>query len=349
MPFSIVQPMLEEKEEFIWSSFTREDIPEVYRLLDTVNRVDDNDYAETEQDLEQQFEDPWSDPARDARIVRTVRGTLAAWLRVFVNPKPTQEKLAFVFGEIVPEERGKGLEEECVEWMEAHARERLAEIGEAENARALPGVIRTLMPGSAEKAIQLYREHGFEHVRTFYKMQRDLHEPIPDIPLPPGLTLRTYGEDIDEQLREASNEAFRDHWGHLEVTAEEWHPFVIDVSGVRRDLILVVMDGDEVAAYCINRIKANENEQLGIRRGWISELGTRRAWRKRGIASALLCETMRRFRAEGLDWAGLAVDSDSWTNALALYERLGFKTYKTRISLEKRVTSKPDTVHPRFG
>ncbi len=338
MPFSIIQPILEEKKEFIWSPFTREDIPEVYRLFQTVNRVDDNDYAETEQDLEQQFEDPWSNPARDARVVRTLRGTLASFLRVFVNPKPTEEKLAFVFGEVAPEERGQGLEEECVEWMEAHARERLAEIGEEDNGRALPSMIRTLVPGSATKTIELYEQHGFRRARTFFKMQRDLHETIPNNPLPPGLTLRTYGEDIDEKLREASNEAFRDHWGHQEVTAEEWHPFVIDVSGVRRDLILVVMDGDEIAAYCINRIKVTENEQLGIRRGWISELGTRRAWRKRGIASALLSETMRRFRAEGMDSVGLAVDSDSWTNALALYERLGFQTYKTRVSLEKRFT-----------
>jgi ribosomal protein S18 acetylase RimI-like enzyme len=46
---------------------------------------------------------------------------------------------------------------------------------------------------------------------------------------------------------------------------------------------------------------------------------------------------MRRFRAEGFDSVGLGVDAKNLTGALALYERIGFKAYKTGVVLEKRV------------
>lgn len=97
------------------------------------------------------------------------------------------------------------------------------------------------------------------------------------------------------------------------------------------------MDGDEVVAFSINRVKAEENERLGVKSGWIGSLGTRRKYRKQGIASGLIAESMRKFKAEGLESVGLGVDAENLTGALALYERLGFHPVKTGFILEKRV------------
>jgi mycothiol synthase len=337
MPFAVATPSIEEREQFLWKNFTRADIPEVHALLQTVNRVDDEDYTETRQDLEQQYNDPWSNPLTDARIVRTVRGKLAGFARVFVNPKPAHENVAFLWSEIAPEARGQGLEQETLDWMERRAVEGLARAAELAPDHDVPRVMRVSFPERAAANIARYRAHGYTHVRSFYKMERDLRAPLPDAVLPAGLQLRVYDESLDEKLRQAYNEAFADHWGHQEVTAEEWHPFVMDVSDLSRDLTLVIMDGDQVAAFCLNRVKRAENARLGIRRGWIGTLGTRRAWRKRGLATFLLAESMRRFRVEGFDTVGLGVDAENLTGALALYERIGFKPYKTRVVLEKRV------------
>lgn len=337
MPFSVATPAVEEQEIFSWKPFTRADVSEVYELMQTVNRVDNNDHNETLDDVEREFDDPWSNPLTDGRIIRTVRGTLAAFARVFVNPKPESENVAYVWSEITPEARGQGLEQEMLEWMEHRAAERLAEVAQEHQAEQLPRVIRTDAPASNARAIALYEANDYAHARSFFKMERDLREPLPDKTLPEGLILRLYGEDIDEKLRLAFNESFGDHWGHQEITPAEWQPFVMQRSDVRRDLSLVVMDGDEIAAFCINCERVAENERLGIRRGWITKLGTRRTWRKRGLATFLLVESMRRFQAEGFDWAGLGVDAENLTGALALYENLGFRAYKTRHVWEKRV------------
>jgi len=337
MPFSIVTPSIEEKQEFKWRGMSRADLPEIWKLMQVVNRVDENDYTETIDDLDREFDDPWSNPLKDGRIIRGVKNKLAAFARIFVNPEPDKENVAYVMCEVAPEARGQGLEEECMDWMQERATECLAQAAQAEGAGDLRRVIRVSFPETDTNSIARYNANGYEHARSFFKMNRDLRESIPDNPLPDGLTLQVYSEELDESLRHAFNESFGDHWGHQEVTEAEWHPFVMDISDVRRDLTLIAMDGREIAAFCINRVKANENERLSIKRGWIGSVGTRRNWRKRGIASALIAESMRRFRAEGFDAVGLGVDAENLTGALALYERLGFKPTKTRLVLEKKV------------
>ena len=239
------------------------------------------------------------------RVIRTIQGNLAAFLRIYVNPKPIDESFAVLRCLIAPEVRGQGLEEASIEWMEARAKQRLAEIAHAEH---IPSIIRAEMPKDAEEAVLRYQRHGFAHARSFFKMERNLKEPIPKNPLPDGLILRTYGKDIDEKLRQALNEAFRDHWGHFEFSIEEW-PFMTDASNIRRDLTLVVMEGDELVAFCINYVNVSENKRLSIQRATIESIGTRPAWRARGVASALLSETMRLCQAAGLDYLSAKVDS----------------------------------------
>lgn len=337
MPFSVASPSFEQKQAHTWRGITRQDLRDIWKLFQVVNRHDNNDYTESVNDLENQFDDPWSNPESDGRIVRTLRGKLAAFARVFVNPNPKNENVAFLVCECDPDERDRGLEQECIEWMQERATERLTETAQTDEARALPRLVRTFVPESDTRKLALFAERGFVHVRSFFEMERALNEPVPANPLPTGLTLRTYGEDIDGSMLDAFNEAFSDHWGSQQVTEPEWHPFIMDVSDVRRDLTLVVMNGDEVVAFSINRVKQQENERLGIKRGWIGSLGTRRKWRRRGIASALLAESMRRFKQEGLDNVGLGVDAENLTGALALYERIGFHPFKTGLILEKRV------------
>lgn len=337
MPFSVSTPTLNDQDQLSWRGFLIKDVPEVYDLFETSNRIDQNDYATSEADLEREYDDPWSNPLKDARIIRTAAGKLAAFLRVYVNPKPERENIAYVDCEIAPEARDRGLEQECLEWLEDRAGERLAEAASDPAASLLPRLVRTGVPEHMTERIRFFKSNGYTHVRSFYNMERDLSEPIPENPLPADMRYVPYSPELDDRLLAALNESFGDHWGYQDVTAEEWHPFFIDNSDMRLDLSLIVMQGDEIVAFSMNRVKRGENARLGIRRGWINALGTRRAWRKQGIASALLAESMRRFKADGLDWAGLGVDAENLTGALALYERNGFEPSKTRLVLEKRV------------
>jgi ribosomal protein S18 acetylase RimI-like enzyme len=337
MPYSISSPTIQEKEDFKWQGIARNDLADIWKLFQIKNRVADAEYTESMEDMHRQFDDPWSNPQTEGRVVRTLQGKLAAFARIFVNPKPEKENVAYLWCEVAPEASEEGLEQECLDWMQERATECLAEAAEADEASTLPRMMRTDFPESNTNAIALYRANGFTPIRKSFKMERDLSEPIPDAPLPDGLVIRTYSPELDEAMLETFNASFSDHWGHQTVTPNDWHQFLIDYSDVRHDLTFAVMDGDKVVALCINRVKSDENERLGVKRGWIGNVGTLREYRKRGIASALIAESMRRFRAEGFEYVGLGVDAENPTGALGLYERLGFYPVKTRVTLEKRV------------
>jgi mycothiol synthase len=57
-------------------------------------------------------------------------------------------------------------------------------------------------------------------------------------------------------------------------------------------------------------------------------VGVRRAWRKRGLAQALLRQCFAEYQRRGYQRVELGVDSDSPTNAVALYERAGMHVHQ---------------------
>lgn len=169
----------------------------------------------------------------------------------------------------------------------------------------------------------LLEAEGFTRIRSGFEMRRPLTGALPEFALPEGLELRPVTPDQHRVILDADNEAFRDHWGHREMTEGD---IIARFANVDTDTSLwcVAWDGDEVAGSVINMVFRDENEQLGIRRGWLDHVTVRRAWRGRGLAKALCAASFRILREQGLDEAWLGVDASNATGALQLYEGLGF-------------------------
>jgi ribosomal protein S18 acetylase RimI-like enzyme len=102
------------------------------------------------------------------------------------------------------------------------------------------------------------------------------------------------------------------------------------------DLVAVAPDGT-LAAFSYCTIEVANNQRLGVREGWVGDLGTRRGYRKRGLARALLSASMQAFKAAGMDTAKLGVDSQNPNGALQLYESVGFQKVETWFSYVKHV------------
>ena len=64
----------------------------------------------------------------------------------------------------------------------------------------------------------LLAETGFGPVRHFFLMQRNGLADALEVPLPDGFEIRPVTEAHHRPIIEAENEAFRDHWGHREMT-----------------------------------------------------------------------------------------------------------------------------------
>ncbi len=260
----------------------------------------------------------WRRPGRDLAatscVVEGPDGRLAACL--FIDAlQPFSQPL--VWGEIAPEHRGRGLGTALADWAEAQARRVILDAPpDAETVLHWPAWV------GETGLTELLRARGFSCVRHFWRMDVDLASE-PEAPAwPPGIEVRTFRRDEDERRTyEAVREAFSDHWGEDHLSFEQWrHERVVD-AGDRFDpgLWFLAMDGEEVAGMALCTPEAGFAPELG----YVSTLGVRRAWRRRGLARALLLHVFAAFRARGRPGVSLHVDADNPTGALALYEGVG--------------------------
>jgi mycothiol synthase len=320
---------------YTWRPATHTDLPALHALLLATAAAEGDARVPNLDDLAREFDDPWSNAATDSRLVLAPDGRVVAYARVIANPQPVDEARAYLVDEVHPSQP-PALHNAVLDWLVAQGTHRLRAISAARGFRG-PRMLRFGTPDHMTQRLEYYTRHGFAPIRYFFHMRRDLSQPIPDRPLPAGLTLTTFTAGLSERVRQALDEAFHDHWGHEPVSPQDWEQFFVQNSTFRPDLTPVVLDGGEVAASSVNRVDVDENSRLPYTTGWIQTLGTRRPWRKRGLASALLVWSMRAFRAEGLQYATLGVDAENPTGALGLYESLGFVSFKRFIAFGQPV------------
>jgi mycothiol synthase len=181
----------------------------------------------------------------------------------------------------------------------------------------------------------LARQFGYAPVRWFTDMERSLGESLPEVPaMPDGLEVRPMSPEHARQVWEADHDAFRDHWGGWDMSDASFRRWV-ESPEFQPDLAVVAWDGDEIAGAVLNVIYAEENETLGIRRGWLDSVFTRRAWRRRGLARALIVRSLHVLRDRGMTAAALGVDADNPSGAFGLYEAAGFAPTERFISWRK--------------
>ena len=197
----------------------------------------------------------------------------------------------------------------------------------AADPRLLPRELRSYALDSETGLIAMLAAEGFAPIRFGYEMRRPLSGDLPTHPLPPGLELRPVVEADFRAIFDANEEAFLDHWGHRPATEEDFREMCYGPD-MSPHLWCVAWDGDEVAGVVMNAIFRDENEALGVQRGWLDRVSVRRPWRGLGLAKALCTESFRILRSEGMEEAWLGVDGSNPTGAVRLYEGLGFHVAK---------------------
>ena len=177
----------------------------------------------------------------------------------------------------------------------------------------------------------------YQEVRYFFDMSRPTSDPIPQYALAEGFEIKP--ADTEEKINKvmkALDKAFEDHFGHTKLTDE-----IIEAWKKEEDfnpkLWKVAWYGDKVAGSILNYISKDENEKLNRNRGYTENISTLREYRKKGIARALLTESIQMFRDMGLEETALGVDAINPSGALGLYESFGYKSYKRVVALDKKI------------
>ncbi len=281
---------------------TWEDLDSVVALFRACDLAD----SAVEDPVREHLADDWrqSGPEldRDTVLAFASDGSPAGYANVFgMNPELSVE----AFGRVHPGHRGRGIGVSLVAWTEARAREVVPD--------GVASRLRNSVPATDGAAERLLVGRGYERVRIFWHMERDLAAVVEEFAAPEGIHIRSYRPDADvEALYRAIEEAFVDHWGY---EPNSWDRHVEEMARLDPGLVGLAVDGEEVVGAVLAK-----TVQGGA---WIDVVAVRRPWRGRGIARALLSRSFEDLAARGAGSVTLNVDSASPTGATRLYESVG--------------------------
>ena len=317
------------------------DYPKMLAVISGSKNADKIERTDTLEDVANNYAHLTNcDPYQDM-IFAEVNGVVVGYGRVSWRIDQDGQWLGFLIGFLLPDWRWKGIGRRMLRFGE----QRLSQI--ANQLRQEGTLERSTVcfyetnqeQGEKDKEILLTRE-GYQPVRYDFSMERSLADPVHEIPMPAGLEVRLVQPEHYRSIWEASNEAFRDHWGYVEETEEDFQRWLAEPTFDPK-LWQVAWDGDQVAGMVLNFVNLAENQEYQRKRGYTENISVRRPWRRRGLARALLTRSLKMFQELGMTEAALRVDTENLSGALNLYESVGFRvvnrgaTYRKQFSIDR--------------
>ncbi|HEU6444122.1 MAG TPA: GNAT family N-acetyltransferase [Gaiellaceae bacterium] len=289
---------------------TQNDVPETLAVLRAFDAEAWGDSDWNEQDLREHWDE--LDLERDAWIAE-LDGRIAGYADVTVRgPRVIAD------GYVAPDLRGRGVGSALVEAVERRALEE-------------PGRVYVHYATLGEWSAPFFEARGYRPVRHQWRMVIDLEEE-PEAPAPEGIEIRPYRAGEERAIHEALEEAWSvGGWEYQPRTFEEYAKGTFERPGHDPTLCLVAVVDGTLAGASLNDWKRNGDW------GWIGTLGVRPAFRRRGIAEALLKRSFAEFFRRGERRVALGVDAQSPTGATRLYERAGMHVLYEVIVYEKEL------------
>ena len=236
-------------------------------------------------------------------------------------------KIIFLpFGMLLPEYWGRGIASLMLNYVEQECGKIASQM-----PRQVEKRYRVWKKKKAVEVISFFQHKGYQIERYFNCMMRPVDLPLGNYPLPPGLEIRPVEPDHYRKIWDANWEAFQDHWGYTPPT-EEMFQISITERFFQPQLWKVAWEGDEVCGVVHNYYDAEENQLYHRKRGYTEEISVRRPWRGKGVAKALIAESIRLFREMGMDHTWLTVDTQNLSGAHRLYEAMGYSIVEEETS-----------------
>ncbi|MFC2079719.1 GNAT family N-acetyltransferase [Candidatus Bipolaricaulota bacterium] len=258
---------------------------------------------------------PGFDLADSSKLVFSPRGSISGLGLVMDIQAPYVQVSGWG---LVPEaEQGRGIGSTLHTWIESRARKAIAKAPEGTRVALMQTVFDQDGPAKAH-----LERLGYEQTRHFWRMAVDLDQALPSPSWPDGIAVQNVDlrKDLEHSLR-AANEAFRDHYGHVdgdfEQQLERQQHNVENDPEYTSDLSFLALDNEEIAGVCFCSPRSGTDTSAG----YVNSLAVLRPWRKRGLGLALLLHAFHVLREMGKVRAALHVDAESPTGATRLYEK----------------------------
>lgn len=306
---------------FTFRPATMDDIPACVEMYNIWSEDALGHKEVSEEEVRNEWKSSDFDPEVNAHLAFTESGMLVGYAEAWTHGEAPVRPWIWV--RVHPDYHNLGLGTYLTQWAENLASSVLEKLPEGLRVCFEVGV-----DGRVEAAKELFENMGYAAYRSYYQMRIDMDSPPPTPSWPDDLVLKPFDPERDlEAVYLADIDCFKDHHGYVEESFEIGFPrfrhHFIETENYDPSLWFIAWDGDEIAGINICRPYSSEDETMG----WVSTLGVRRPWRKRGLGLALLHHSFGEYYRRGIMKVGLGVDASSLTGALNLYKKAGMSIF----------------------
>lgn len=314
-----------------WRRMLASDVDALWELADAMAKSDHPLWCETREEIAEELGHSWVRLEEDSLVgVDGATGDIVAYGLVILPPDPETQVRSIITGGVRPDWRGRGLGRALLAWEEARALEQFAAID-----LVMPGIFMCWAEERAPEHARLFERFGFTRSRWFLGQQRMVADPVAEIAIPPEIRIVPFEDRWSRAALAAKNDAFRDHWGSQPFSVEQWDSMLSIESASPENSFVAVTQDDEVVGLVLTQLTRHDWERQGYSNAYIPTVGVVRAWRRKGIAPALLARVLLALQAQGIERVDLDVDSDNPSGALGLYSGMGFVESNRIVTLTK--------------
>jgi ribosomal protein S18 acetylase RimI-like enzyme len=315
-----------------WRPITPDDPAALAAFLAEVEAVDHYGWHFDDEFVARLLADPTIDLAHGT-IVAVHDGRVVAFgLLISRHEVDTIHSMGYE-GSVHPEYRGQGLGGRLLDWA--------ARAAIPLHTKRFPNVpleLQATFQATDSPTVAHFTAHGYNPARYFHEMRRDLPgERLPEVVVPEGFQIVAYRPELDEAMRLAKNEAFRDHWNFLPATPERWRTWFTGPEFQPGLSPLAIESGGGIVSLIVTHERPAMTAATGKRDAHLTNVATVRRARGQGVASALIAHVLRDATDLGYDTASLDVDSENATGALGLYVKAGFTVTGTWAHYSRRL------------
>lgn len=302
-----------------------EDYPKMVAVIAASAEADKMERVDSVEDIANAYShlvncDPYQD-----MIFAEIKDEVVGYSRGFWRQEENGPRIYASVGFLAPAWRRKRIGTSMFHWIE----NRMRVIAGSQSAME-PGLLEGFVTDGNGGLAALLEKNNYQPLRYFVDMLRPNLENIPDFPMPDGLEVRAVLPEHYRAIWNADEEAFRDHWGYSKPTEEDYQAWLNDKHIFQPDLWQIAWDVDtnEIAGQVRTFIRTAENEKYNRQRGYTEFISVRRPWRKRGLARALIVQSLRLQKEQSMTESALGADSENISGATRVYEDCGFSVVK---------------------
>jgi mycothiol synthase len=264
----------------------------------------------------------------EGRFIAELDGKPVGTVHAHVD-KLREEKKGFINDFcVIPEFRGRGVEEE------------LAELAINELKTREMRIVQTWTDYERNDRVKLLEKHGFKPARSVSEMEISLAHIPPHLKKNTQVTIRPLRKNVEDDvklLNRLDNECFKEHPNYRPSTIEETRHSLLNDTKFKEQEYFFATVANENVGYIGVGVDEKYNIEKNVKTGFILTIGVLKPYRRKCVGITLMLQGLETLKAKGMTKAMLDVNDFNPTKAHRLYEKVGFQIVKRYRICEKQL------------